>query len=223
MIQAIGKLQRITSEVRGTNFLIVDIELDVNGRPLGLQAKGQAGHQVLATIGDAPQGTLLEIYANPEFRAAREGDRVFSDLIATEALILNNIGTPGATFRLQGFLADIKSIPRKDGGSFEVGIFEVLAFDREGVHIPGSRIDVSLEDDALESWRANLGKYAFVRGTVSGYKTENKQNGTTRIWPRYQATSMSVMGVPSWLEDYTSVSADAGEAPTEVEDGEIPF
>jgi hypothetical protein len=219
MIQAVGKLSNTDFTQRGTsNFPVLNIDLEVGNSALRMTAKGQDAYRLFTLLDPAPEGSLVEVFGGAEFRPRQTGEGSFLDLVAYDALLLGNIGTPGASFRMQGFIKDVKSVPKRDGGSFEMGVFAPLAFNRDGAFIQ-TDMDITLDDQGLLDWRSNAGKWALVRGTVSGQRTERE--GVVRIWPRFKASGLTVSEPPSWLAEYGPGVPDS--LPSDVEEAEFTF
>lgn len=220
--QVIGKLVNVESEYRGNNFLIVDIELELGSKdrsvPLALQAKGNEGHRVLAMLDGAPEGTLVELHGQVEFREGktRDGDvRTYSDLTVYHALIRGNVGQLSSAFRMQGFITGLKDIPRRDGGTFQVGELNPVAFSRNE-HIPFASIDMHMSEEHLDTWRKNIGNFVFVIGDITGYKSKGRNGGADRVWPRFSVTNLNVAEPPGWMSEYVP-EIEEGAAPEQDE------
>lgn len=223
MIHIVGKLVELNYDYRGASgFLVGNLELEVNGRPVGVTVRGTEGQRIVSLIGEAPVGTMVEVSAMPDFRVGTNasGEAVaYMDVVAYDALLLGNVGTQGASFRMQGFNGGTKTI-QGSKGSFEVAVFKPLAFNREGF-VPLANIDMSfVDDESRMNWTAHQGKFVFVRGNLSGNKVEGRGGKPPRIFPRFTLTALTTSEVPSWLEEYAS-DALGGD---EVEDSElVPF
>lgn len=205
MIHAVGKLSNITLEHVGQKgFPVCNLELDVNGRLVGMSAKGDAAERTFALLGDAPENVIVEVYGDTEYREAKD-NRTFMDVIAHEAFLLGNVGDPSATYKVQGFVEGIKEVDKRNGGTFYLGKVREIKFGRDG-WIPGAILEVALKDDSVTEWRNAEGQFVFVRGEFSGYKSDQG-----RIWPRFNADQANFMPVMEWLSEYAPGEAAAVE------------
>lgn len=225
MIEVVARLKGYTTEYRGkTNFTkcLVDVDLQSDHNqpeiPLQFVANGTEGDRVNAILGESPENILVRIGARPSFR--RYNERTFFDLEIVDLELLGNVGTVSSNFRFQGFIEDLEektSERGKGNNTFYVGHLRMVAFERDGM-VPDPLINMLVNADAVDAWRASQGKYTLVTGTMSGNRnTKNPKY----VFPRFVAQGVhGSIVTPSWLKEFAPGATQ--EAP-ESEAAAVPF
>lgn len=225
MIEVVAKLKGYTTEYRGSsNFTKCRIDVDLQTAegqseiPLQFVANGTEGDRVNAILGESPENILVRIGARPVFRRYQES--TYFDLEVVDLELLGNVGTISSNFRFQGFINDLEektSERGKGNNTFYVGHLRMVAFERDGA-VVDPLINMLVNADAVEAWRASQGKYTLVTGTMSGNR--NAKN-PKYVYPRFVAQGVhGSIVTPSWLKEF----APGAVAPvSEPEVAAVPF
>ena len=206
MIRAFGTLTGVSHEhVGATGFSLATLELDVAGQPLAFTARGYQAEWLLALLDGAPEGTPLEVFATASYSVSPAGKRVFVNLEVADLQFKMHDVNAEAKFSVQGFVAGVREIPKRAGGSFAVGRLRQVAYGRHGP-IEQAELEVALHEDHVPNWHDSAGQLATVRGTVYGFRSQ-----TGRVWPRFSAAAIETSPPPSWLAAEEKAIGGAGE------------